>query len=522
MNTESILKDLSVLRTFTERFNRNTPMKTAVYAKGGQLTTSTYEQWMLVAPEDDDIRLMRPMDIDKLIGALKNVPKGTDIRFTPGDDRVLVELPSGSESIPYVGAYVDVPPLPSGIPFPRRAPLEIRADALEYCSRAMSTELVRYALQSVLIDGENGKLVASDGKVLHVRPFRCEKKFPRLILPSKAVLGLIAAQKREGLQPIRKLALPKAIAITDAKTGKVSYAKDKPPDYVWLHVGRFEIYSKLYDGSFPDYTKVFPKSYSWTLRLRAPELRGILRDFNGGHDSYCRLIFKLAGDSLTIAFSRKKDRECDEVCSERRMKIMRFTGDRRYFENFSFNPKYLLNASWNDYEMVLQGNKPDVAILVDGTALVMPLSGHDGLPATLQKLGDLPKDGTIRSVRPDASSSWNLKTNTQKKEDLVEPKYARRGKTKLEARIVSHARKTPAVQVPHDPPPVEIGRGMMGGTIRPIDENPIITQTNTAEVTKIVIEKSMPPQAPPAAVVPAAAPAAAKKPIADMEFNLFS
>jgi DNA polymerase III sliding clamp (beta) subunit (PCNA family) len=419
-------------------------MRTAVWSLGHRLAAGADEHMILVKPESSVV-LKHPVAIDGLYRSLA----GNSVELAYVGTALKVATPKGSETIS--GMDESCPSLPKGAPFERSTSIEIPADALQFVARAMSNEVVRYALHGVLFDGENHEIVASDGKRLHRKPFACPKKFPKIIVGADGVKALMAAQKRQEYAAITK------IGVSDAE-------KDNP-EYASIETGRFTMYSRAVQGSFPDYKTVFPKGYHYKIRLDAVAFRAALKDLI----SFCKRISLQRKQTFLVRFDLGDDGTVNLISGtkekghrEHRVKVLEFKGAKNGFHHLTIDPTYLYDASWNNEETVIQGNNHSKAVLVDGNAVVMPLTIHDSIDAnhsTFIKNADneLKGDGLIPPLKRseiDRISSWAVRLDAHAgKEDPVKPnKPLPKPKVNRLARRIEEP-KEPAPQVTPEPLP---------------------------------------------------------------------
>lgn len=416
---DSLYRDLGVLRKLTERWSKGSEILHAVWPVGlDHLAATNLTHTMVVRPSPR-FPLDHPFSIEDLYRTLgqPELRKHSDreVLFHHFNSQKLLEVkwPGGSERLQALP--VDAPALPQGAPYKRSCALSIPADSFEFVARAMCMDAVRYALCGILIDGQNRKIVASDGKRLHLRRFSSEKKFPSLVLSSEAVRPLLAAQEREGYAPIQKIGLPEG----------------DPTEQFSLSAGRFTIYTKPVQGHFPNYAAILPESYHGQIRLDAHEWREALKSLklflklNPSKDKkYPSRRVRLdtiskPGGLRVVGMAEGKE-------AERLVRIKGSGANLALFDGVSFNVDYLLDASWNDGETILQINSPENAMMVDGQAIIMPLAMGDGFEtrakAYAKELATKPAKFKP-DENPDRTSTWKRKkTLPTHKEETVEPK----------------------------------------------------------------------------------------------------
>lgn len=114
---------------------------------------------------------------------------------------------------------------------------------------AMSSEETRYYLKGVYLHSVDGKVraVSTDGHRLAQAVSGTETEFPNIIVPSKTVGLIRALLEGEGDVTIQATANQK----------------------IRIDVGHSVLTSKAIDGTFPDYTRVIPKSNANTVTFNA-------------------------------------------------------------------------------------------------------------------------------------------------------------------------------------------------------------------------------------------------------------
>lgn len=137
----------------------------------------------------------------------------------------------------------------------------VEIDDLDYVSRAMSMEEVRYYLNGIHFDGHG--IVATDGHRLHMVKNDTGLQRGNLILPRASVNYILAMAKE---QKTKELII---IEFTENKF------KTK--------VGAYEIAGALIDGTFPDYNRVIPKDHSKIGVYSLPELKAIEKEAKALH-----------------------------------------------------------------------------------------------------------------------------------------------------------------------------------------------------------------------------------------------
>src|SRR6185503_3181623 len=126
---------------------------------------------------------------------------------------------------------------------------------------SVSTDETRYSLNGVFIEqgeGSNVRMVATDG---HRLAFE-EKAIGSFGLPKGVILP------RKGLAELKKL-------LESGEDGAVSLGFRENMGLVTKD--KIELFMRLIDGDFPDYTKVIPKGNPYTVKIEHDELQQALR-----------------------------------------------------------------------------------------------------------------------------------------------------------------------------------------------------------------------------------------------------
>jgi DNA polymerase III sliding clamp (beta) subunit (PCNA family) len=328
---------------------------TSVWAYDGRLVTTNGETTVFCKTT---LTLPRPVNCAQFYDAVR-AGRG-EASVDARGDALRISTKAGETKI----AFLDIerPRFPA--PFDRRTPVSIGDGILGYVAGAMSSESARYVLTGVCIDGENRRVVASDGKRLHNLPIASGKKFDPIILPSD-VVALIRMAEDTG-------ARISAVALS----GKPK----ETPERAQIDIGDFTIDCKLVQGAFPDYSAVYPRRFHWTVELGTDGLRKALKD----SISFLR---KSKESLFAVQFDRKDGRiqlivrslsEKAAGVSTYPLQTFRTSGDLDGLQWFTLNPEYLLEALWTARTTTIQGSVTDQPLLVDGAALIMPVKPQTG------------------------------------------------------------------------------------------------------------------------------------------------
>jgi DNA polymerase-3 subunit beta len=177
-------------------------------------------------------------------------------------DNDWIEIKSGKSIFKIVG--MDAREFPQFPPFDGKsqasAPASLIRGMIERTIFAVSTDETRYSLNGVFIEESGGKLrmVSTDG---HRLAFE-EQTLGTLGLSKGVILP------RKGLSELRKL-------LESGEEGTVSIAFRE--NMALVSRERVELFMRLIDGDFPDYTKVIPKGNPNVAKIDQGELLQALR-----------------------------------------------------------------------------------------------------------------------------------------------------------------------------------------------------------------------------------------------------
>ena len=169
------------------------------------------------------------------------------------------------------------------------------AEAVKETAFAKSTEVVRYALQGILLDADPKKglsLVASDGKVL-----------------SWKKAGSVGIQKKARAILLDKTArAAQMVCETDPKANLEAFVKieEKEVTQIQLRVGNVRLWARPIDGHFPDYRAVVPDyKGGWTMGRK--ELLKALTALKPVQTPKTQAVRFTLGDGKAKLFARTQD-----------------------------------------------------------------------------------------------------------------------------------------------------------------------------------------------------------------------
>ena len=175
---------------------------------------------------------------------------------------------------------------------------KVFADLIDQTSFAMASQDVRYYLNGILIEmeGSNVNLVATDGHRLAWASETLEKDLEenKLILPRKSALEL---QKLLNLYP-----------------GEVNLSFSS--NQILISSDEFRFVSKLIEGNYPDYQKVFPSGEEQTLKVEKSLIQTALNRASVlSNEKYRGVKFILSKDNLKICANNPSKESAEEEIS---------------------------------------------------------------------------------------------------------------------------------------------------------------------------------------------------------------
>ena len=502
-----LIKDLTVLRSITERFNKINPKMVSVWpAKGGRIGATNLSETLLIGGHED-FPLRGGVNLDSLLQALKNAPAGAEIESA--GDGLLIRWKGGQEEIQASMVPADVP-TDLIKETPRRTALSIPYDALAYCMRAMSTEAIRPTLSCLYLDGDKRMIASSDGKRLHYLRFPSERKFPPVLIPMEAVKALMAMSKSMDFAPIEFLSVPEG---------------QKDPEKVFLRLKHMLLGTRCNQGKFPDYEAVLPKTYRWMVELDTADLTKALKetgDFlkgsvNKANGREGTMHFSIGTNKplQIIAVSEKGRRASSEI------RVRGYKGFRLGIQGRSFNPKYLLQTMWSSPVTTIMGNESDKAIGVDGCSVLMPLCIDVGTDVTVyKKEADkaIPGGALLHPIKPSKESTISKKADEPHEPGPASP--ATKSPSLTRSRYSHRSKPAPAAPPPEARSSIQ-ERERVAVVMEPIEPEPAPVE-QTVQPEPVPVHEGIRPEPAPEVVENFQAPAPQKPKLKDYNFNLFS
>lgn len=175
---------------------------------------------------------------------------------------------------------------------------KVLADLIEQTSFAMASQDVRYYLNGILveIEGSNVNLVATDGHRLAWASETLDKELSesKLILPRKSALEL---QKLLNLFP-----------------GEINLSFSS--NQILIFSDEFRFVSKLIEGNYPDYQKVFPSGEEQILKVEKSLIQTALNRASVlSNEKYRGVKFVLSKDNLKICANNPSKESAEEEIS---------------------------------------------------------------------------------------------------------------------------------------------------------------------------------------------------------------
>ena len=205
----------------------------------------------------------------------------------------------------------------------------------------MASQDVRYYLNGLLIEHKNSKFsaVSTDGHRLALAHTELKLEGSneiRVILPRKAVLE------------ISKI-LPQDDSLVEISIGSTS---------VRIKQNNLDFTTKLIDGKFPDYEKVFPTNDPDTMTISRELLQSALtRSSVLSNEKYKGVKFNLAGNILKLTANNPEQESAEEVLE------VNYSGKDT---EIGFNISYILEAltaiETKDVEMLFYGEESSCVI----------------------------------------------------------------------------------------------------------------------------------------------------------------
>lgn len=265
INVDQLRRALTALNEVVERHAKNPILKhvliqTRVHSV--EITGTDLDMWLTLSiPADVLTPGSAALSLASLRDALIGEGAAAMCTLTAADDtgETLCRVGASRYVIPSlpVGDFLKVPGKTASHEFDMHA--DRLRDVLDRVKHAVSRDETRYYLRGVYVHGDNGRLAAvtTDGH----RLARIKSDLPGgaagmpgIIIPEKTMSVVSKALKKQ--QSVHVEVSPRVIKFT------------------W---GRGHLYSKLVDGTFPGYKRVFPRDRPDPVTIRRADLLQILK-----------------------------------------------------------------------------------------------------------------------------------------------------------------------------------------------------------------------------------------------------
>jgi DNA polymerase-3 subunit beta len=223
-----------------------------------------------------------------------------------------------------------------------------------YCA---STSAIKPELQSVLLYGEVGKLIAAATDSFRLAektvPLRSSGSVPQLLIPARNAAELVR--------------------ILETTSGEIEIYYNE--HQLSTHVGSVYFTSRLLDGAFPNYSQIIPKSFSTEAVVLREDMAQALKSLSIFADKSSQVSFAVDPSKKSILLSSRNP-DVGETTSALRATI---SGDSVLM---NFNGRYLADSiqSISGESVRLHSNGPGKPLLVKDASddsffyLAMPMN----------------------------------------------------------------------------------------------------------------------------------------------------
>jgi DNA polymerase-3 subunit beta len=279
-----------------------------------------------------------------LAGFLANA-KGKSIAGNLSGEVLKLETERASASIKTISHedFPILPRVPATTSFSAKAPDIVRAiRSVVYCA---STSAIKPELQSVLVFGEAGKLIAAA-----TDSFRLAEKtvslqsggtVPQLLLPARNAAELMR--------------------ILEGAQGEVEmyYSENQ----ISTHVGAIYYTSRLIDGAFPNYRQIVPKSFTTEAVVLREDFTLALKSLSVFADKFMQVSVSLESSKKAMLLTSRNPDVGEQVSSVRAT----ISGDAI---SMNFNSRYLADSMQAivGESVRLQSNGPGKPLLIKDAA----------------------------------------------------------------------------------------------------------------------------------------------------------
>ena len=309
---------------------------------------------------EDDVELNHTIPAKKLLDILKSLPGSGDVSMDFSDSKVTVR--SGKSR--FTLATLDGQDFPySEIQESTTTPIEINTleEIINQTSFSMAVQDARHFLNGLFVEMSPDKItaVATDGHRLALCTSAITKG------PSESINCIIP---RKCITELRKILA--GVDRSKMKIAEVSVSNKE----ILLKIDNFLVKSKLIEGNYPDYNKVFPESLPHKLNTDKNEFKaGLQRMAILSNDQFKGVKLSLDSTSLKLTTNNPSQEEGEDSIS------CQYDGD-----NFDvgFNLTYLLEVidAVKSDNLEIQLNNSDSGCLItsnnSGTSskyIIMPM-----------------------------------------------------------------------------------------------------------------------------------------------------
>lgn len=273
------------------------------------------------------IRLSVFTQVEEEGSACVNAKRLTDISRLLPTDKVNISLEGNTLKIKsgktkYSLPTANVEDFPQMKEFPEDLSFIISGDEIQNAIRktlyCVSKEESRYAIQGVLLKSRDDKIdfVATDG---HRLALYTVEKTGNIENPVEAIIP------QKALNELRKL-------LTGMEDVKIAVEEQ----YIFFKTPEWILMSRLLEGAFPDYTKVFPSEFTAEILLDKKQLIDAVKRVSAVIEGDTKPVkFILNDNKLTLrSFSQEYGEAVDEIDID-------YQGDEFVI---GFNAKYVIDA----------------------------------------------------------------------------------------------------------------------------------------------------------------------------------
>jgi len=256
----------------------------------------------------------------KFADICKALPDGSRIEIDISGEKAMVRSGKSRFSLGVLPAREYPSIEPTGVSHRFSLPRETLRELLEKTQFAMAQQDVRYYLNGLLLEIEQGvvRAVATDGHRLALSQASCDlnqEETIQLLVPRKGILELL------------KMLSDPALETVEIEAG---------PNYVRLYMGSSIFTSKLIDGKYPDYQRVLPRNSDKRVVVERDILKQALsRTAILSNEKYRGINFFFKTGSLQMQAHNPEQEEAEEEIE------IDYEGDEL---SIGFNVGYMLDV----------------------------------------------------------------------------------------------------------------------------------------------------------------------------------